>query len=303
VNVNYFIAFERTSEEIESELQHFMEQLSIPQSTWHEFSDLSIEAQGAMVDALRRVLAPSVASLSRHQAAEISILANGVRRSLPLLERSAIQHGLSAVDFARHRTQIEEVAGDRFIMLDRMCTLPASWLFDQLQVFRGMFGVEPQDPLLLKWWIRAQRSAFLQTVKGHESRAIYPIDRVANYLRTGQWGTHLWFEPEVVRSHVKTTIEVMRSHSSYRVGLVEGDIPIRIFAKDAAGVLVMMPTDNDIEPGADSGIALRFSGPHVTAQFRAYFDEIWDSIPEARKDTESVVAWLESQLDSTGGPV
>jgi transcriptional regulator with XRE-family HTH domain len=298
VNVNYFIEFERTSRTIQRDLQHFLDEMGIPASTWPEFMGLSIEAQGSLVDGLRRALAPSAASLEGQQAAEMSVMANGVAESIPYLDQIVTDHGLSAVDFARQRTQLEEIAGDRFLILDRLCTLPATWLFDHLEVFRGMFGVEPHDPLLLKWWIRAQRSAFLKTVDGHQARAIYPIARVERYLHTGQWGTSLFFEPDIVRQHVEATIDTMREHPTYRIGLIDGDAPVRLIAKDGAGVLVMTSRDDPGQTGDAHGMALRFSGPQVTAQFREYFDELWERIPEERKDPEMVTAWLQTQLNA-----
>lgn len=296
VSPDYFIEFERSAKELESALATILDEMSVPRSTWHEFADLSMEAQGALIDAFNRLSAPAIETDTRHQSAEMAVLTEGVQKSLPLLNDTAAQHGLNPVDFARHRTQIEEIDSDRFIVLDRLCTLPASWLFDQLDVFRGTFGVEPEDPMLLKWWIRAQRSALVKTLDGSLSRAIYPKDAISQYIRTGRWGTHLQFEPAIVQQHVEATTRLLRLCPHYRIGIYDGEVPIRMIGKVGGGVL-MMTRDDGLSRDADSrGIALRFSGPQATSHFAEYFDDLWSSIPDPQRESESVATWLENEL-------
>lgn len=296
VSPDYFIEFERSAKELESALASILDDLSVPRSTWHEFADLSMEAQGALVDAFNRLLVPSVEADSRHHSAEMAVLTDGVEKSLSLLNEIAAQHGLTPVDFARHRTQIEEIDSDRFIVLDRLCTLPAAWLFDQLDVFRGTFGVEPEDPMLLKWWIRAQRSALSKTLDGSLSRAIYPKSAISQYIRTGRWGTHLQFDPTIVRQHVEATVRLLRLCPHYRIGIYDDPVPVRMIGKVGGGVLMMTSDDGLTRDVESRGIALRFSGPQATSDFAEYFDRLWDSIPDERRDTESVAAWLENEL-------
>jgi transcriptional regulator with XRE-family HTH domain len=298
VSPDYFIEFERSAKELESALAGLLDELAVPRSTWHEFADLSMEAQGALVDAFARLTAPMVESDARQHSAEMAVLTEGVERALPLLTKIAIEHGLTPVDFARHRTQIEEIDSDRFIVLDRLCTLPVAWLFDQQDIFRGIFGVELEDPIRLKWWVRAQRSALIKMLDGSVSRAIYPKESISHYIRTGKWGSHLQFDAETVRQHVEATVKLLRLNPTYQIGLRDEDVPIRMIGKVNGGVLMIAPEVAAERTPDQKGIALRFSGPQATSQFSEYFDILWNGIPEDQRDSEKVATWLETELEA-----
>jgi transcriptional regulator with XRE-family HTH domain len=297
VSPEYFIEFERSARELESALAYTLEQLAVPRSTWHEFADLSMEAQGAIVESFKRMTMPLSDEDVRHHDAEAMILADGVDASLERLIGIAKKDGLPPVDFARHRTQIEESTSDRFVMINRLCTLPASWLFDQLEVFRGTFGIEPEDPLLLKWWVRAQRSALLRALDGSISRSIYPMEAVSRYIRTGSWGNQVQFKPNVVREHVAETVKLLRSSHGYQIGLYDDDVPVRLIGKAASGVLFITPDDPAARAnGAGEGMALRFSSPETTIRFQDFFNTFWDQIPDERRANEAVAEWFEHEL-------
>lgn len=297
VSPEYFIEFERSAKELESELAHTLEQLGVPRSTWHEFADLSMEAQGAIVNSFTQMTMPLNEADQDLHAAEVKVLADGVEQSLDELIKLAREQGLDPVDFARHRTQLEEVSTDRFAMINRLCTLPASWLFDQLEVFQGTFGVQPENPLLLKWWVRAQRSALLKVLDGGTSRCIYPKDSISSYIRTGEWGDHVQFEPEIVREHVAETVKLLRAQPGYQIGLMENPVPARLIGKEQTGVLFVTPDDPEVgSDGAKGGMALRFSTPEATREFKRYFDQLWGSIPQQQRSNESVADWLEAEL-------
>ena len=296
VSPEYFIEFERSAKELESALAETLEKLGVPRSTWHEFADLSMEAQGALVDAFRQITIPAPEVDARHHAAEAIILAKGVRDSVRELTTIAHRDGLTPVDFARHRTQLEESSTDRFLIINRLCTLPASWLFDQLEVFRGTFGQEPSDPMLLKWWVRAQRSALLRVLDGGVSRAIYPRKQISTYLRTGTWGKRITFEADLVREHARETIKLLRSTPMFQIGLTDSDLPIRLIGKVDTGVLVLTPDDPVDREDGSNGMALRFSEPKVTQRFVDYFNDVWESIPLEQRTNEQVADWMESEL-------
>ncbi len=297
VSPEYFIEFERSAKELESELAHTLEQLGVPRSTWHEFAELSMEAQGAIVESFKRMTMPVSEADKDLHAVEVKVLADGVAEALDELKNLAREYGLDPVDFARHRTQLEEASTDRFAMINRLCTLPASWLFDQLEVFQGTFGVQPDDPLLLKWWVRAQRSALLKVLDGGTSRCIYPKEAISNYIRTGYWGEHIQFEPEIVQEHVAETVKLLRTRPGYQIGLMDSSVPVRLIGKEEVGVLFVTPEDPETgHDGSESGMALRFSTPEATSEFRRYFDQLWDSIPQSQRSNETVADWLESEL-------
>lgn len=297
VSPEYFIEFERSAKKLEGELAYTLEQLGVARSTWHEFADLSMEAQGAVVNAFRQLTTPLTDHEYEMFAAEAKLLSDGIEQSLDKLIDLARREGLDPVDFARHRTQIEATSADRFAMINRLCTLPAAWMFDQLSVFEGTFGVQPENPLLLKWWVRAQRSALLKVLDGGKSRCAYPKQAVSDYIRTGKWGDHVQFEPEQVQEHVRETVKLLRTRPGYQIGFLDEDIPARLVGKEDNGVLFVTPDDPaGTSDNSGDGMALRFSSPEAITQFREYFDSVWDSIPEQQRDNDAVADWLEAEL-------
>lgn len=299
VSPEYFIEFERSAKKLEGELAYSLEQLGVPRSTWHEFAELSMEAQGAIVNSFKQLTTPLSDFEYSMYSAEAKLLSDGVEESLEQLIELARREGLGPVDFARHRTQIEETKADRFAMINRLCTLPAAWMFDQLQVFEGTFGVQPENPLLLKWWVRAQRTALLKVLDGGNSRCIYPKEPVSNYIRTGTWGDHVQFTEEQVREHVRETVKLLRTRPGYQIGLLDETVPARMIGKEGNGVLFVTPNDpiakND---NSGDGMALRFSSAEAIDQFREYFDTTWARIPETQRNNEAVPDWMEAELNA-----
>jgi transcriptional regulator with XRE-family HTH domain len=297
VSPEYFIEFERTAKKLEGELANTLEQLGVPRSTWHEFAELSMEAQGAIVSSFKQMTTPLSDFEYAMYSAEAKLLSDGVEQSLDKLIELARTEGLGPVDFARHRTQIEETKADRFAMINRLCTLPAAWMFDQLKVFEGTFGVEPENPLLLKWWVRAQRTALLKVLNGGNSRCIYPKGPVSNYIRTGTWGDHVQFSQEQVHEHVMETVKLLRTRPGYQIGLLDEDVPARMVGKEGNGVLFVTPTDPVPSNGnVGEGMALRFSSAEAIDQFREYFNATWTRIPENQRSNEAVADWMEAEL-------
>lgn len=296
VEITYFTEVERTGEELSAELHDYLVSLGIPAATWAEFGHLSLEARAALIDALRRLTAPKRRAMPRERALEISLLGRGVAESLPLIVAGIEEFGLAPVDYYRSQAQIEEMPGDRLEISDRLSLTPAAESFDQLQIFRVLHGVEIPNPMLLKWWTRLVKSALSETLSDHEARTIYRKSDIERYLRTGQWQLRLPLAPETVHEHVRATIELVRSNPRYRIGLIDDLPPIGFVAKGTSGVVVRARMEGDPLSADPSRLGLHFSGPALAAQFRSYFDELWESIPEADKDSEQVAHWLESSL-------
>jgi hypothetical protein len=51
-----------------------------------------------------------------------------------------------------------------------------------------------------------------------------------------------------------------------------------------------------MRPEHEPGIAFRSTRPDVTSRFRAYFESVWNAIPNEFKDDESVADLLEHRL-------
>lgn len=302
VDVTYFIAVERVARELDDELIGFLETLALPRTTWGEIFGLSMEARGAILDALREVVSAKLDARSAVQEAESFILAHGVEAAIPVMLSTISQAGLSAADYFRGLTQLEELPGDRLLVSNQLSILPAAQKFDHLQVYRSISGTDPDNPLLLKWWIKAQQSAFAESLRAGESRVIYSRSRIEQYLLSGRWENGIIVEPETIATHVRATNGLLRGSDRYHVGLAE-TAPIMFFVKGTAGVLVRVPDVSGLT--GDDGvprIGLRFSGPEVTRRFREYFDQLWAAIPAARKEPESVAHWLESRLPAVENP-
>lgn len=297
VAITYFTSFEACSREVDDELSDYLKTLAIPEANWPEFSRLSLEARSALVDALRRLTAPRADVVSRESALRRALIAHGVRETLPVLRAGMVDFGLAPLDLGRSIVQVEEMPGDRLVISDRLFTIHTGNPSDHVRLLRVLLAGHVHQPALLNWWATTTRSALVETVRTAEARSIYPLDRVTRYLRTGQWGERQPFPAAMVREHIRAAIDFLREHASYHIGFVETAPPIGLLVKGLSGAVAFAVAGSGVPRGA----GLRFSGPELTLPFRDYFEELWESIPPERKETEPVIAWLEHELATIGG--
>ncbi|MBX5445252.1 helix-turn-helix transcriptional regulator [Sphaerobacter sp.] len=296
VEINYFTAFESTAAELDRDLSSYLRRVGIPEDTWAEFGRLGLEARGALLDALRRLIAPQEQVISRHRAAETALAARGLPEAAPLVLSIIDEAGLTPLEFARAWTQFEELPGDRICVAHRLSTVVHAPGLDRFKILRLLYGVEFSDPRLLRWWTSAAQSALFATLQEHESRTIYPLASIERYLTTGEWGMRFAFSRKIVRAHVQATIDLLQQNPRFRIGLVDEMPPLGFFVKGTDGALVYPLTDADPQEAGSNRVALRFSSAEVVTRLRDYFESLWDTIPPERKDSEAVIAWLKSRL-------
>ena len=299
---NYFDGFDRASREYDRDLREYLAAVGIPEATWDEFTGLGLEARGALRDVLRRLTEPRALAVAHQVALERAILEHGVAAMIPEILAGIEQHGLAPLDFGRSRTQIEEYPGDRQVIGNRLATVPGSTRFDELQIFRVLFGLEIPSPDLIKVWNSTISSSLAQTLALYESRTILPIDAMERYIAEGYWGLRLPFGPEVVREHVEATVELLCRNDRYQIGLVPTSPPIGFILKGEGGGLVFSLTDANPAFVETRGVALRFYGSAVTNRFREYFEEIWGAIPAQLREPAAVANWFEARLSGTRQP-
>ncbi|HET9017177.1 MAG TPA: helix-turn-helix transcriptional regulator [Thermomicrobiaceae bacterium] len=296
---NYFDGFDRASREYDRDLRTYLAEVGIPQATWEEFTALGLEARGALRDALRRLTEPRAHAVTQQRALEQLILDRGVADTVPEILAGIEEYGLSPLDFGRGRAQIEEFPGDRQVIGNRLATVPGSNRFDQLQIFRVLFGVEVPDPNLLRVWNSTISSSLEQTLASHGSRTILPIDAMERYITRGYWVSRLPFGPDVVREHVEATIALLRGNDRYQIGLVRCAPPIGFILKGEGGGMAFSMTEVNPEFVETRGVALRFYGSAVTNRFREYFETLWSAIPAQLREPAAVANWFEARLHGT----
>lgn len=300
VSVDYFIAFERTSHELDDELSGLLGSVGIPSATWSEFSRLGIEARGALIDALRHLTAAKRDSISPEHALDLALLADGVAASLPRIVEDITHFGLSALNFMRAWVQLEELPGERLALADRLGLMPRMSRVDLLQVYRLVFGADLPDPLLLKWWSRAVQSARVRTLSDWDTRAIVPRRWLESFLATGRWGPRVALDPEIAMRQVRLMIEQLRCYPRYRIGLVDMPPPLSLLVKGDYGAIAFQLPARQPGVASDAGVALRFAGSEFAARFSDYFNELWAAIPAESKESEPVIGWLEGCLAAAG---
>lgn len=300
VSVDYFIAVERTSHELDDELSTLLGSIGIPSATWNEFNRLGIEARGALIDALRHLTAAKHDSSSPEYALDLALLADGVAASLPRIIDGIARFGLSALNFMRAWVQLEEQPGERLALGDRMGLMPRMSRLDLLQVYRLVFGADLPDPLLLKWWTRAVQSARARALTDCDSRAIFPRRWIESFLSTGRWGPHVALDSEIAARQLRLMIEQLRSYPRCRIGLVDSPPPLSLLVKGDHGAIVYQLPGSRPASERDAGVALRFAGSEFAVRFRDHFNDLWAAIPAESKESESVIDWFERCLAAAG---
>lgn len=283
------------------QLRELLNQLAIPQENWHEFLALEPRVTAQVVERLQahQPVRASILKTVEDVAAEIET--NGVDASLGTLLDGIMRHGLEPIDYLRSSVRIEEFPGERIIFSDRLPISPATVPIDELSLFRASYGIDPSNPMLLKWWSETRRSAVISTLRKDRSRTIIPRDQFERYIRTGQRGTNIVLPLDIVEAHVRAVITLLRTYPNYMIGVGEQHFPITYRAKGGRMVIASL-SGYVLDPGPKAKkMMLRFSRPGVTRQFLAHFDTAWEQIPEERRTNEDVARWLETQLVETKG--
>ncbi|HLI52036.1 MAG TPA: helix-turn-helix transcriptional regulator [Thermomicrobiaceae bacterium] len=94
VSFNYLISAERAATEMLDDFQSQLVSLAIPPNCWREFLALSLEARGALLDALKRLNAPKEAAASARRALEAAILTRNLSELGDMLRQAVSSLGL-----------------------------------------------------------------------------------------------------------------------------------------------------------------------------------------------------------------
>lgn len=278
------------------QLDGLLEDLGIPRENRGEFLSLESSACDALIGALSARLPSPYQRRSQVQAIEDAIERDGVEPSVPLILAGINLHGLSPADYYRASVEFEEMPGSRSVFTDRLPFSPVEVPMDRLYLYRANFGVEPPNPILLKWWAKSRRSALDVALMEHESRTIIPIERLERYIQTGERSRDLVLPSEVVVPHLIAMIELLRTRGHFKLGLAGTEPRLIYRVKADHHVLVTIFERHDGQNERGTRTTLLFSRPSVVRRFNEHFDRFWDEIPEERRDNKAVADWLEDRL-------
>ncbi len=278
------------------QLQTLLEDLRIPQENWQEFFALDPSARSLFIETLQVRLPSRDERRAQLRDIENVIARDGLERSIPMILSAVTAFGLTPADHLRASVEFEEMPGSRRIVTDRLPMSPVSLPIDQLFLFRANYGMEPPNPMLLKWWAETRRSALDVTLQDYESRTIIPAQRLEHYIRTGERAPNLVVPAELVQEHLVAIIELLRTRSRFQLGLAQDPFPLTYRIKGTHHVLVTARAYQFGEHHKHARTTLRFSRPSSVRRFSEHFDELWDRLEAERKDQERIANWLEEQL-------
>ncbi len=298
VEVTYFTSYQDAVSQTEKKLREALAAFDVSPETTSSFLRLSFDAQGLLLDGLRRLSRADAESPIRARELVDRILDQGVAASIREILAGIPKFGIDMETFCRVVTQMEEQRGDRLIMSDRMLsvTTPNGGQIDGASVYRSIFQAEPGSLEAVKLWVQTVQSAVNQSVERDLSRTIYSIQAIDHYITSGHWGRGVDVDGSVVHRHVDDLIRTIRTMPNFHVGLADMAVPFGLLVKGSNQVLVHIRRDPDIHSDADQGVAFRSTRPDVTRRFRAYFDSVWNGIPDEFKDDDAVAKWLEQRL-------
>lgn len=294
VSFNYLIAAERAATEMLDDFQNQLVDLAIPPNCWQEFLALSLEARGALLDALKRLNAPREAAATARRALETAIMTRNLSELGESLRQAISSLGLTPDDSLRARLRIEEMPGERLALTQRLPVTLVPQSIDRLWIFRAAYGTDIADPMLLKWWTSAGVSAMLATLRQARARTLLPINWLERYLATGEWARGIMLSPHVARQHVATLLQLLRHYPTFQIGLLDRE-PEFSFIQKGGATVVYGCREPEVDP-QPTGFALQFSGQGFAYRFQEYFEEQWASLPDDRKDRAAVIGWLGERL-------
>jgi transcriptional regulator with XRE-family HTH domain len=290
-----------TTRRSRGQLRELLTHLAIPQENWHEFLALEPGVTAQIVERLQAHVPVRAGMRKSVEDIADEIERNGLDASVGTLLDGIMLHGLAPVDFLRNSVRMEELAGERIVFSDRLPLSPANVAIDELTLFRASYGIDPSNPMLLKWWSAARRSAVVSMLHLHRSRTIVPRDQFERYIQTGQRGPNIVLPLDVVAAHIRAVITLLRTYPNFMLGVSERHFPITYRAKGEQLVIASL-SGYVLGPNPkENKMMLRFERPGVARQFLAHFDAIWEQIPNERRTNEDVARWLEAQLVVTTG--
>jgi transcriptional regulator with XRE-family HTH domain len=297
LDILYFAALQKYSTEIDQELTRHLEAAGIDRVHWPAILALTLEARTVLLDDIRWLRDAQLDENADLYEVERQIVERGVQDSLPEILRAFEQFGFDSSELSRALIKLEEVPCERIAISDRLpsISLPVPSGIDPIDIFKASFEIPPESSWVLRWWAQAIHSAAQDYARQFPARCIYSVRELDRYIQTGAWGPGLVVPPEGVRRHIGGVVEILRTHSNYRIGLIDDELPLNLLIKgNEAGCLFLRRI-------GEPKVGLRLSRPGVLIAFRSYFDALWDAIPDERKDKEAVIAWLESRIASFGG--
>jgi hypothetical protein len=259
--------------------------------------NLSVEAQGALVDGLRWLTLERDGRPFRENDVVHRILDHGVADSLDYILAGVAEFGVDADDLWRLIAQMEELAGERCVISDRFLTVTTmnGGQIDPLAVFRDSLQREPRSADIIRMRAKAIGSAVTQSVQQHESRTIYPLVTICTYIDTGLWAHGVVLESHLIEQHVSALVRVLRTTPNFRIGFLNDPIPFNLLVKANRHALVYTPPRTGLVTDQPR-VACRYSRADVAWRFHAYFDELWDRIPAENKDSNIIADWLEQRI-------
>ncbi len=253
------------------QLQGLLEVLGIPRENWGEFDAIDATAREDFIRALEDRMPPRSERRVRIQEIEDRVENDGVEFAVPLILDAINKHGLSPTDHFRASVELEEMPGDRSVFTDRLPISAVSVPMDQLFMFRASYGIEPPNPLLLKWWADARRTAMNFSMQDSVSRTIVPLRRLIRYIRTGERGESFALSLEVVTAHLVAFIELLRTQPHFELGLTERELPLTYRIKGDHHALVTVYGRDPTNQGPRTRATLLFSRSLVVARFNEHF--------------------------------
>ena len=294
----YFTSYQETSLQIERSLRAALRQVDMPPEAVAALVRLSIEAQGALVDGLRWLVLARDGRPFRENAVVQQILDHGVAASIDYILAGVAEFGVDADDLWRFIAQMEELPGERRVMSDRLLTVTTMNVsqIDPAAIYRGRLQMETRSADVLRLRARTIGSAVTQSVQKHESRTIYPLAAICEFIDTGQWTDGVVVESDLVEQHVAALVRTLRTSPNFRIGFLDDSVPFNLLLKANRQALVYVPRHFRRFTDHPQGIAFRYSRADVAWRFRDYFDELWERIPPENKDSAFIADWLEQRV-------
>lgn len=303
VDITYFTSYQELSTQTEAHLSEVLAEIDISQEAMPDLLELSYEAQSALLDGLQWLSLSDRPRPLRARELVDKIRTDGVGQSVYEILSSIAEFGLDEDGLCRVITQMEELPGERILISDRLLGVaaPSGGSLDPLLVFRSCFEREPANPAVVRTWAQSIRSAVRQNVERFETRMIFPLATVHEYIESGYWGPGVELSRQQVVDQIASIVETLRAFPTMKVGLVDNEIPFNLLVKgfNQSVAYVYRSVGSPTPEGA--GVAFRSTRTDVVSKFREYFEHLWKQIPAERRDSEAVAQWLEDRMAAVHG--
>lgn len=300
VGIDEFVRLERDVTLLDAELRRYLDILDIGAPAREELFDLSIEARRALVGRLRQLGEATLPPLATQDLVARAASQADLSEVWKALNRLIRQAGMSGPAFVRAWLRLVQTPGRRRMLVGSRSFFLLPPEADLVATYQAVFRGEAIDPLDVSTWETSEWVRDPAVARRWPTRLLLGRGLLVRALASEQAGPGPDLSREQARALGARLLDRLEQDAGFELAITDADLgPFNLFCVEGQGGLVeRLPERRGREAAVRAGLWV--GGPEHTAPLVDLIDRLWESLPEADRAREPLVAWLREQGAETG---